>query len=683
MRWVALGGLCLLLTACGGTAARQSAAPPAGATVAAPAAGAGRRARFAQAHQAVAEKRYADAIPVLDALCPVYPELQDYCLYDLALSHARTGDDDAAEALWARLAATQPQSLFAARAALDRATLLQARGDRAAARALLDGARASDDDDVALRALLELAALDDADGNPAAAQADLMTVRTRAPGTALGTEAKQRVENLRRRDPGLAPQGADLDAELRLLLAERDFAAAQGVADRLLAAAPAADRPELLRLRADAELGGGQFDQGLATLQEIVRQYPDAPAAPEAQLRAATLLWNRDRDQEATQIFLDFRRRHPDHPRTPEVLYALGRIAQGEGQTDAAVAAYAHLADAYPASPPAREARWRIGWIRYQQGRWQDAAAAFDRAAAGADGGASAEARYWQARALAHAGERAGAERLYRAIVADAPASYYALWAEQRLGLPAARPHGVAAPPQPRGIGAAPPGADPYHWVRANELQSADLRPLARAELRAFERSNADQPGATPSILAAYPAVDGYRDAIRLANAHGMTDPNIFFPLAFWPQIARHSGAGVDPLLVLALMRQESFFDPAARSSANAQGLMQLLPSTAERVARRLGRPPPATLYDPDTNIALGVAHLQQLLQAYQGDPLKALAAYNGGEEAVAKWQRRFATLEPDEFVESITYRETRDYVKRVMGNYRRYQQTYAGLPSN
>jgi soluble lytic murein transglycosylase len=95
-------------------------------------------------------------------------------------------------------------------------------------------------------------------------------------------------------------------------------------------------------------------------------------------------------------------------------------------------------------------------------------------------------------------------------------------------------------------------------------------------------------------------------------------------------------------------------------------------------VARSRGAPVTADrLYDPDLNIALGVAHLADLLRAYDGDPLRACAAYNGGEEAVARWQQRFGTLPPDEFVESITYRETRDYVKQVMGNYRRYQQLY------
>ena len=83
-------------------------------------------------------------------------------------------------------------------------------------------------------------------------------------------------------------------------------------------------------------------------------------------------------------------------------------------------------------------------------------------------------------------------------------------------------------------------------------------------------------------------------------------------------------------------------------------------------------------MFEPDLNIDLGTRYLNQLLARFDGDVLKAVAAYNGGETAIEKWQRRFADLEPDEFVESISYRETRDYIKRVVTNYRTYQQLYA-----
>jgi soluble lytic murein transglycosylase len=140
-------------------------------------------------------------------------------------------------------------------------------------------------------------------------------------------------------------------------------------------------------------------------------------------------------------------------------------------------------------------------------------------------------------------------------------------------------------------------------------------------------------------------------------------------------------GRGLDPLFVSALIRQESLFDPEAVSPANAHGLMQLLPSTANRVAASIGTPPPRNaeaLHQPSLNVELGTALLASLMEQYGGSRVKVLAAYNAGEDAVAKWERRYAGHDMDEFVELISYRETRDYVKSVLSNYRRYKQLYA-----
>ena len=660
-----------LLVGCGAAASQRASAPPAaGATT--------HRAQFADAHRAVQARRYAEAVALLEPLCPVYAQLADYCLGDLAVSRAHTGDAAAAEALWTRLATDFPQSIHAPRAQLERGRLRRQAGDLSDARVLFETASRSEDDEVALSALLELADLETASGSVAAADADLMQVRIRAPDTPLGLDAKRRQQALRQAHPELAPHGAAQVTELHLLLKERDFAAARDLADQLSATGTAPERAEVLRVRADAELGAGDVEQALATLQEVVRLSPGSPIGAEAQYRTATLLWNRDRNDEAGAAFRQLAARFPNDPHMPDVLYALARIAQSDGEDEDAIALYTRLADAYPTSGVAHDARWRIGWIRYRAGRYAEAAAAFGRSAAGAGPATATDSYYWQARASQRAGDRAAAERLYTLIIGEAPGSYYADLAERRLGRTSTSSHGITAPPAPQ-IGATPTGADPYHWIRAAELQAVGLDPLARAEVRAFEREHSDrvEPRA---VVAAYQATGDYRDAIRVGTARGLADPAIFFPLAFWPQVAATSNRqGVDPLLVLALMRQESMFDPSARSPADARGLMQLLPSTADLVAQRMGQPAPdGSLYDPDTNIVLGIAHLRELLDGYGGDRVKVLAAYNGGVDAVARWQQRFGDLEPDEFVESITYRETRDYVKRVLGNYRRYQQAYA-----
>jgi soluble lytic murein transglycosylase len=104
---------------------------------------------------------------------------------------------------------------------------------------------------------------------------------------------------------------------------------------------------------------------------------------------------------------------------------------------------------------------------------------------------------------------------------------------------------------------------------------------------------------------------------------------------------------------------------------------MQLLVPTATQVAGETVTA--AELTDPAQNIRLGTRYLRRLLDRYDGDVPKALAAYNGGEDAVAKWETRAPGAASDEFVERISFRETRTYVKSVLGNYRRYRRLYGG----
>jgi len=165
MRHAGLGWLCVLMAACG-AASRSS--PPA-AKVAPPTTIEGKRALFTRAHGAVVSGHYAETIPMLETLCPVYTELQDYCLHDLAVSRAHAGDGATADVVWAQLVSTQPQSLYTARANLERGRWRRSQGDLAGARPLLESARASEDDEVAVQASLKLAELERAAGEPDAA----------------------------------------------------------------------------------------------------------------------------------------------------------------------------------------------------------------------------------------------------------------------------------------------------------------------------------------------------------------------------------------------------------------------------------------------------------------------------------------------------------------------------------
>jgi soluble lytic murein transglycosylase len=174
------------------------------------------------------------------------------------------------------------------------------------------------------------------------------------------------------------------------------------------------------------------------------------------------------------------------------------------------------------------------------------------------------------------------------------------------------------------------------------------------------------------------------RHAVALAVEGGWTDRAVFalaqgedlryytmrFPLAHATHLRREAGKhGIDPAWAAALIRAESAWQPDARSHADARGLMQLLPSTAVAVARRHGLTwnGNATLHDPRSNISLGMAYLAEMLARHDGRPFLATAAYNAGPTPVARWRNQRPPVEPDLWVETIPYRETREYVARIM----------------
>jgi soluble lytic murein transglycosylase len=221
-----------------------------------------------------------------------------------------------------------------------------------------------------------------------------------------------------------------------------------------------------------------------------------------------------------------------------------------------------------------------------------------------------------------------------------------------------------------------------FHLARARELAAISLNRMAVTELDEVGRANPPS-RLRPILMREYFRNQAYGRSLALANQlPGSNGQRNFyrFPLAFWNMVKQYAEErGVDPYLILALIRQESLFDTRARSSAAALGLMQLLPSTARRVAKQLGMSPPSpeTLFEPDVNLALGTQYLKDLLQRYSNNWFKAIAAYNAGESAVDRWEKEIVTDDIEEFVERIPYMETRGYVKLVMRNHRIYKKLY------
>ena len=214
-------------------------------------------------------------------------------------------------------------------------------------------------------------------------------------------------------------------------------------------------------------------------------------------------------------------------------------------------------------------------------------------------------------------------------------------------------------------------------WGDAPALQATNafIRHNQGLTLRGEERFNAVR-GAITTMRRAYP---------QFMAAGGEDLPpdvlRIIFPIDYWPLITKYSKLhDLDPFLVAALMAQESTFTAEIRSSANAYGLMQLIPATGSRYAKKLGIRNFSTrmLTDPETNIKLGTEYFKDLMDRFGGAHY-ALAGYNAGEARVQQWLSQRPPLPADEFTDDIPFAETQSYVKRILGTAEDYRRLYGG----
>jgi soluble lytic murein transglycosylase len=393
-------------------------------------------------------------------------------------------------------------------------------------------------------------------------------------------------------------------------------------------------------------------------------------------------------------------------PLADNALWWRGRLFELAGATDDATATYGQLIDGYPQSEFAGDARFHRGLVLYRAGALEAAALAWAAIAQSADDSDRAKMLYWRGRALKEAGSDE-ASGVLESLVAELPGTFYALRAERLLGHNDKSDHDPDLDQEPTdwvaiasfiqrrsGIDptVAPPGPDDPRWATGAALEEAGLhdesvavylsmRADAGADVDALDRvtRRLDEEGRTS--LAA-------RCATTLVSlvADGSPPPDDLLRVAYPPAYsdlvtAASKEQDVSPLLLLALVRQESFYDPLAGSTAGALGLTQVIEPTGRAIAADLGVEDFAVsdLFRPKLSLRFGASYIADQLKAFDGNPYHALAAYNGGP-GTASDAIDAAGDDIDLFIEDLEFDETRLYVKLVMENYARYRQLYADV---
>jgi soluble lytic murein transglycosylase len=270
--------------------------------------------------------------------------------------------------------------------------------------------------------------------------------------------------------------------------------------------------------------------------------------------------------------------------------------------------------------------------------------------------------RYWAARAAEHTGDPKLARQLYESVLADD--NFYSAMAAARLEQPLA--------PHPEKLVADAVLLEQVEqlpaMVRARELVLSGMRSLATAEWN-HGYETLPEPARVQAVHLA--AKWGWHDqAIMTASQQRLfNDYALLYPRPFEREVRMAAKlTELRPELIYSVMRQESLYRSDAVSSAGARGLLQLMPETARRTARNLKRSKPSAddLFAPEINLPLGAAHLRTLIDRFGGQVIVALAGYNAGPNAAARWLPA-QSVEPDVWIENIPYNETRNYVQRIL----------------
>ena len=645
--------------------------------------------------------RDQDAISLLKPLATRLPKLADYTSWFIANAQFHSSDFDSVPATLDRVFSASPASPLTGKAALLSAQALEnTNRARDAANLLRKYARALPQP----QGDLEIAKAMKASGDGAGAAVYAQRVYYGYPLAPESNEAQALIAGLQselaeRYPPALS--GAAIGRIAKLL----DAREATKARRELVALEPQLTGAE--RDSARVKIGVADYIAGATA---GARKYleplsVDSPEADAERIYYLFLCARRESNRTLMETVLaELTRKHPTSPFRRDTLIALANIYLTENRTADYEPLYRACFEAFPKDPKASICHWKIAWLHYLQ-RQNDAQDLFrEHLRWYPDSTEAPGALYYLARLTEP--DRITAAAYYREIAARYPNFYYGVLARTRLqemaDTPAAGP--FAAPGIFREIVFTPRRARNFeatlnsqaHIERARLLSSAGLDEWWEFELRSAANSE-DQPHVMALELAKMLTRKGSPDQALRSLKHYVPDylwlpensaPQDFWRLAFpmpyradLEKYARENN--MDVFLMAALIRQESEFDPKAVSSASARGLMQITPSTGRELSRRLHVYPYtlSSLFQPQMNMRLGTYYLRFIADKLDGRWEAALAAYNAGLSRAVLWSGWGEFREPSEFVETVPFTQTRDYVQIIMRNADVYRRVYAGSP--
>jgi soluble lytic murein transglycosylase len=642
------------------------------------------------------DHQYPKSIDALSRAKPHAGETGDYVAYYLAAAYQQSGRIPEAVASLSAFDQNFPQSLLVRDAHVLDANTLLADNRAKDAVALLEKDREP------IRADLELALgrAYAASGEPAKAVEVLRHLYFSLPLSFEATAAQSELQKLAL-TPGISPPSfADRKMRADLLARAKRFPEAVDAYRDLLREATPTDKPSIQLALAEALQHSSQNREAKQMLDSVQITSPEIAAQRLYDIGEMQRAANDD--DGFLKTVNQIRQAASTSPWLQQALLYVGNIYLLRRDYDKAIDAYRELEQRFPGGPRSPYAHWKAAWLSLRQGRNAEAKNAFEQQIAlYPDSNEVPAALYWRGRLAEEDGDLVMANAYYQKISERFRNYYYGPLARERaskFNVGDDPPHYAIldhVPPLngvPNVTNDTPP-EDSLRVEKARLLENGGLLDLAVRELKAAaeEEKGSWLPAETARM---YQDVGRYDIAVETLKR---AIPNYFaidlsalprpywealFPKPYWTDLKRFSSAnGLDPYLVASLIRQESEFNPNAVSTKNALGLMQLLPRVGKGVAKqeKLKHFSPPQLFNPPINLQLGTRYFRSMVDQFGGFEY-ALAAYNAGDYRVRDWQAGTKYRDVQEFVESIPFTETREYVQAIMRNANVYRQLY-GTP--
>lgn len=617
--------------------------------------------------------------------------LNDYYLWALGRSLFEQGKLDESIKLLEELVRQDPESLFYKPALGTLALAFQQKGENEKTKKWVNDNLSKMNDAAKGEAVYALALAEQATGDKAAALKHFKEVYLQYP---IVDEAK--LAQMQLQNAGLVMTAEEYATRGDQLFKNKNYLSA------LEAYEAAGLQPAIVFSKAQALYFLKRYSEAAALFSSVSAGLP-----PELQKQALYYQGlsedKSDQDASAKNTFMQLHQKFSGSAEAAEGLQVVVKMELKAGRVSEAQSIAKMMSQNYSGGNYRDRALWPVAWKAYEQKDWANAKLFFEELSKGkTDLPTQARGLYWLAKVYQNEGNSQKAQEYFNQAADRAPLSYYSFMALKKLKNSTEISEVPATPASWKSFStpslkAALSGKEQdlvnwnYHWLKAEALYRAGLGKYSAQELVAALDQNSNHPGNLFKILEASKKTDAYYLPILLAQKYWDKVKDIFvdvssaenyrnsfqFPYAFRSQV-QHAArvASLSPYFIVGLMRQESAFQPWVTSSANAQGLMQMLPATARGRAKAAGIAM-GDLFDPEKNIELGSEELSALLNRFSGNWVDAICGYNAGPGRPPQWRAQFGNLPLDEYIEKIPFSETTLYVRLVLRNYWSYATLY------